>query len=171
MLTPWRNETFQSFYDHSLSHAARDNAGGKDVFVYLCKLSGYYGIGHFLDHDPGEVWPGCGRDVRVFKELVSLGTNLAAVGPEKLIELRQRLAFDPKKAMATIREHEARRPEAIQARADEDQKIRQWLCQETGKEGPTSLWSRNKTRFSFAGKGGSKASTTIVAPSFGSLEE
>ena len=176
MLTPWHDLTFEALYDHPLSKIARANVPGKDLFVYRCKVTGYFGIGYFLkspggaDENPHNIWPDAKRGTRVFKELVSLGQDLQAVGPEKIVELRQRLRFNVKEAQALIKTTESCRLEALQAQEDENQSVRDWLSQESGYAGgATSLWNRKRIKFSFAGKGGSKATVRHSTPSFGSL--
>lgn len=139
--------------------------------MYLCKRTGWFGIGYFLDQNPHEIWPDAIRGTRVFKELVSLGPDLNAVGPEKIVELRERMLFNVKRAMETIKAYERRRLDQLQLQEAENHSIRRWLTQETGHAAPTSLWDRNKIRFSFAGKGGSKARKATVRPTFAGIED
>lgn len=166
MLTPWHESKFKALPDHPLSRLACEQVPGKDLLVYHCLVTNFFGIGYFLPESAQSIWPGAIPGTRVFKELVSLGTDLQAVGPEKIVELRERMCFNVKAAQATIRQVDTARQDAQVASETEMQSIRDWLSQTSGVDGPTSLWRRKRIKFSFGGRGGSKAPVRAHSLSF-----
>ncbi len=169
MLTPYHPANFTILEDHPITRVAREQLPDLEPFVYFCKLTGYFGIGYFLEVDPRKIWPTAIQGVRVMKELVSLGQDINKVDHSKIEELRQRMRFNSKAAGEAVRAHARDRLTELHEFEKEQQSVRSWLTQTTGHDAPTSMWGRNKIRFSFGGRGGKKSKHTVPAPSFGSL--